>query len=446
MAIKIVVPDLGESVVEATVANWLKQEGDRVKAGEAIVSLETDKVDLDIPATQDGVLSRIEHGAGEDVQVGDVLAIIDEQDATATGNGAGATEAQEEAAKSAGGSERKPPAQNQQGSASVESHAAEGPEATQPGERVTPVAKRIAAEKGIDLAAVSGVGPGGRVTRRDVESYLEEQQESKRRAKVEPETLPSAKAIVSEPTSVSTSVPAALAGEGRGEERVRMSRRRRTIAERLVEAQHTAAMLTTFNELDMSAVMELRSRKRDEFKEQHGVSLGFMSFFVKAVIGGLKEFPRLNAALEGNDMVLRRYYDIGIAVGAEEGLVVPVLRNADRMSFATIEQVIKQVVDKSQQGTLSIADLRGGTFTITNGGVFGSLLSTPILNPPQVGILGLHKIEQRPVIVKGEIVARPMMYVALSYDHRIVDGREAVQFLVKVKQLIEDPEELLLAG
>lgn len=225
-----------------------------------------------------------------------------------------------------------------------------------------------------------------------------------------------------------------------------MSRRRRTIAQRLVEAQQTAAILTTFNEIDLGAVMDIRRRRRESFQERHGVKLGFMSFFVKASIGALKAFPRLNAELQEDELVLKRYYDIGMAIGAEEGLVVPVIRGADRLSFAEIEHTIREYVQKVDEGTLSLADLRGGTFTITNGGVFGSLLSTPILNPPQVGILGLHKIEERPVVVDGEVAVRPMMYVALSYDHRVVDGREAVQFLVKVKELIEDPEELLLEG
>ena len=230
------------------------------------------------------------------------------------------------------------------------------------------------------------------------------------------------------------------------EERVRLSRRRQTIAQRLVEAQHTAAMLTTFNEIDMSAVMEVRSRRKDAFKERHNISLGFMSFFTKAVVGSLKAFPRLNAEIQGNEMVLKHYYDIGIAVGAEEGLVVPVLRDADRKSFAEIEQEIANLAKKARENSLALTDLQGGTFTITNGGVFGSLLSTPILNAPQVGILGMHKIEQRPVAVNGQVIIRPMMYVAVSYDHRIVDGREAVQFLVRIKELVEDPETLLLEG
>jgi 2-oxoglutarate dehydrogenase E2 component (dihydrolipoamide succinyltransferase) len=289
--------------------------------------------------------------------------------------------------------------------------------------RATPVAKRLAQEQGVDLAQVPGRGPAGRVTKQDVQSYLVER-------KPEQELPPALPALAA----------------GRQEERVRMSRRRRTIARRMVEAQQIAAMLTTFNETEMSAVMELRRRRKESFQERHGVSLGIVSFFVKASIGALKDFPRLNAEIQGDDIVLKHYYDIGVAIGAPEGLVVPVLRDADRMSFAEIEQAIKTFVQKAEDNTLSLEDLRGGTFTITNGGVFGSLLSTPILNPPQVGILGLHKIEERPIVFNGEVVIRPMMYVALSYDHRIVDGREAVQFLVRVKELIEDPETLLLEG
>lgn len=411
MSFKIVVPDLGESVIEATVASWLKQEGDAVQAGEAVVSLQTDKVDLDVPAPQAGVLHKIERQAGEDVRVGDVLAQLD-----------------------ADGPSVPTPARPEE-AASVPEAPAE-PEAA--AERATPVAKRMAQDRGVDLGEVSGAGPGGRVTKRDVEEYLSRQEQSPAAVQpARPSPQPEAK-LVSQ-VSLSNAF-------GRREERIKMSRRRRTIAERLVEAQRTAAILTTFNELDMGAVMELRSRKRDEFKKKHGVGLGFMSFFVKAAIGALRVFPTLNASLEGSEIVLKHYYDMGIAVGADEGLVVPVLRDADRLSFAEIEQAIESLATKARAGTLALEDLRGGTFTISNGGVFGSLLSTPILNPPQVGILGLHKIEQRPVVVNGEIVARPMMYAALSYDHRLIDGSEAVRFLVRVKQLIEDPEELLLAG
>jgi 2-oxoglutarate dehydrogenase E2 component (dihydrolipoamide succinyltransferase) len=301
------------------------------------------------------------------------------------------------------------------------------------------MARRLAQEHKLDLAEVPRSGE--RITREDVEQYLDQMD-----SKAEEEPEPEAKSEKEKPARQAEPAPPSGGERTDQEERSRMSRRRQTIARRLVEAQQNAAMLTTFNEIDMSAVVELRQRRRDSFRERHGVKLGFMSFFVKAAVGALKQFPRLNAEIDGNEIVLKHYYDIGMAVGSEEGLVVPVLRDADRMSFAGIERAIEAYVDKVKEGSLSIEDLRGGTFTITNGGVFGSLLSTPILNPPQVGILGLHKIEKRPVVVDDEIVTRPMMYVALSYDHRIVDGREAVQFLVRIKELIEDPETLLLEG
>jgi 2-oxoglutarate dehydrogenase E2 component (dihydrolipoamide succinyltransferase) len=301
--------------------------------------------------------------------------------------------------------------------------------------QITPVASRMAQEKGVDIKKLSGSGSEGRITRTDVEVFLrdkEKAQETEKQVRTEPE----AKAEVLEeemPTS-------------RREERIKMSRRRRTIASRLLEAQQTTAMLTTFNEIDMSAVIDLRQRRNENFQEQHGIKLGFMSFLVKASVGALKSFPRINAEIQDDEFVLKHYYDMGIAIGAEEGLVVPVIRDVDRLSFAEIERGINELVEKTNDGKLSIDDLQGGTFTITNGGVFGSLLSTPILNPPQVGILGMHKIEERPIALDGEVAIRPMMYVALSYDHRIVDGREAVQFLVKIKELVEDPERLLLEG
>ena len=424
MVIKIVVPELGESVLEATVGEWLKKEGDSVQAGEPVVSLETDKVNLEVSAERAGVLARIERPAGADVHIGDVLGTM------------------EESAEPAGH------VAETRTQAAAETAAA--PAEAESEEKVTPVARRLAEERSVDLSQVHGSGPQGRVTKQDVEEYLRQTGLL---------AAPAVSAVAPQPPYVSippapartTEQPAAPGvaappSEGRREERVRMSRRRQTVARRLVEAQHTAAMLTTFNEVDMSAVVAIRSRRKESFKERHGVSLGFMSFFVKASIGALKSTPRLNAEIQGNEMILKHYYDIGIAVGAEEGLVVPVLRDADRMSFAEIEQAIREYVRKIDEGALSLDDLRGGTFTITNGGVFGSLLSTPILNLPQVGILGLHKIEDRPVAVGGQVVIRPMMYVALSYDHRIVDGREAVQFLVRLKELIEDPETLLLEG
>ncbi len=426
MAINITVPALGESVVEATVARWLKNEGDAVKAGEAVVELETDKVDLEVPAEKDGVLSAISRAEGEDVQIGDVLGTIDET----TGD---ETTGDEAAGNEAAGNEATGTSSATADSAATENADVQStdvkPAASQD-ERATPVAKRMAADQGIDIGAVSGAGPGGRVTRQDVEQFIQQQssggQKAERPAPSQPAPAPAA--------------------NSRGERRERMSRRRRTIAERLVQAQQTAAMLTTFNEVDLGAIMALRKRRNPDFVERHGLKVGFMSFFTKAVIGALKAFPALNAEIQGDEIVYKEYYDIGIAVGAEEGLVVPVVRNADRMSFAEIEQKIKELASKAQDGSLAIDDLRGGTFTITNGGVFGSMLSTPILNPPQVGILGMHKIQERPVAIDGDVEVRPMMYLALSYDHRIVDGREAVQFLVRIKELLEEPELLLLEG
>lgn len=423
---QVVVPMLGESVVEATVAEWLKHEGDAVLAGEALVRLETDKVDLEVTAEAAGTLQRIERGAGQDVKIGDVLGVITSAEGAA---GAAAPATAEPAAAG------RP----------VEAAPGRAPE-----ERVTPVARRMAQEEGVDLAQVAGSGPSGRVTRRDVEGFLAQQKTAEAPA-TPPTVSPAPAAVTPTPAApmaaVSTPTPTPLVASAPPRaDRIRMTRRRQTIARRLVEAQQTAAMLTTFNEIDMSAVMEIRARRKESFRERHGIGLGFMSFFVKACIGALKAFPLLNAEIQGDEIVVKRYYDIGVAIGAREGLVVPVLRGADQMSFAAIERAIKEFAQKTEANTLTLEDLRGGSFTITNGGVFGSLLSTPILNPPQVAILGMHKIEPRPVAVDGQVVIRPMMYVALSYDHRIVDGREAVQFLVKVKELIEDPEALLLEG
>jgi 2-oxoglutarate dehydrogenase E2 component (dihydrolipoamide succinyltransferase) len=420
MATDIVVPNLGESIVEATVAEWLKQEGDSVEVGEAIVVLETEKVDLDVGAEKRGVLAKIVRAKGEDVQVGDVLGVIEESGAGSAKPEAAAQEPEQPEAPDEGepGAERPP----------------DGAER----EIATPVARRLAAEHGVDLEAVSPTGARGRITKEDVERHLAQSGDQKP-APAEPpaeERRPAPSTPQAEPAS----------GDPRGEERVRMSRRRRTIAQRLVEAQRTAAILTTFNEIDMTAMMDLRKRRKEAFAERHGVGLGIASFFVKAAVGALKVFPQINAEIDGDDIILKQYYDIGMAIGAEEGLVVPVLRDADRMSFAEIERAIKDFAQRAGEGTLTLDDLRGGTFTITNGGVFGSLMSTPILNPPQVGILGLHKIEQRPVALDGEVVIRPMMYVALSYDHRVVDGRESVQFLMRIKELVEDPERLLLEG
>ncbi len=380
----IVVPQLGESVLEARVARWMKKEGDRVEMGEPIVELETEKINLEVSAERAGVIARITRREGEDVKVGEALGELDES-----------------------------------GAASPKTAAAPPP----PPAAAPPVAPPPAPA----APPVSAAPPAPAPTP----------------APVSPVAAPQASAS---PLGAAAATPAAVSrpAGGRREDRQRMTKRRATIARRLVEAQHTAAMLTTFNEVDMTAVMGLRERHKEAFKQKHGVGLGIASFFVKMSVAALRAFPQLNAEIQGEEIVLKRYYDIGIAVGAEGGLVVPVLRNADRLSFVEIERAIRDFAQKAATSTLTLDDLTGGTFTITNGGVFGSLLSTPILNPPQVGILGLHKIQERPVGVNGQVVLRPMMYVALSYDHRIVDGREAVQFLVKIKDAIEDPAQLLL--
>jgi 2-oxoglutarate dehydrogenase E2 component (dihydrolipoamide succinyltransferase) len=401
MVTNIVVPELGESVVEARVARWLKKEGEPVAAGEPLVELETEKIDLEVSADRAGVLGSIKHPEGSDVKVGEVLAVLDAGDGKTAAAPSGAGK------RDAGSPASKPPV----ATAEV---------------KATPTARNVAREEGVKLESVAASGAGGRVTKGDV-----------------------LRARTSQVPQV-PEVPRVPQGEvprpdGRQEERVRMSKRRATIARRLVEAQQNAAMLTTFNEVDMSAVMGLRERRKEAFHKQHGVGLGIASFFVKAAVAALRAFPPLNAEIQGDEIVLKHYYDIGMAVGAEGGLVVPVIRDADRKSFAEIELGIRDFAKRAQDGTLTLEDLKGGTFTITNGGVFGSLMSTPILNPPQVGILGLHKIADRPVALNGQVVLRPMMYVALSYDHRIVDGREAVQFLVKIKDFIEDPALMVLA-
>jgi 2-oxoglutarate dehydrogenase E2 component (dihydrolipoamide succinyltransferase) len=398
MSTNIVVPEMGESIVDARVARWLKQPGDVVAAGEALVELETDKVDVEVSAPQAGVLESIAHAAGTDVKIGAVLGTI------APASGAAAV------------------------AAAATAPAAPGPS---PAVAATPSARKAAREQNVELATVKAEGP--RVTKADVVRTSA--------------PTPAVPAVAAPSTAPRPQPPAPpRPSGGRAEERVRMSRRRATIARRLVEAQQTAAMLTTFNEVDMSAVMALRERHKEAFKKKHGIGLGIASFFVKAAVATLREFPRLNAEIQGDEMVLKHYYDIGVAVGAPEGLVVPVLRDADQMSFAGIESAIRDFAAKANDGTLTLDDLKGGTFSITNGGVFGSLMSTPILNPPQVGILGLHAIKERPVGIRGQILLRPMMYTALTYDHRIVDGAEAVRFLVRIKDLVEDPGVLLVEG
>jgi 2-oxoglutarate dehydrogenase E2 component (dihydrolipoamide succinyltransferase) len=417
----IVVPEVGESIVEARVARWMKQAGDAVALGEPVVELETDKVNLEVPAPSAGVLSHIAHEAGADVKIGELLGVIDERATAAPSQGVPEEQAAAAAAPAA--------------AASVDSDRT----------RATPTARKAAEQNEVKLSTVRGTGIGGRVTRKDVEQAAgpASADEGMRGTPVLPAAHETAR-LKPGPATEPVRPPAPRPSGERTEERVRMSKRRATIARRLVEAQSTAAMLTTFNEIDMSGVTTLRERRKQAFKERHGVSLGLSSFFVKAAIGALKELPRVNAEIQGDEIVLKHYYDIGIAVGAAEGLVVPVLRDADRLSFSEIEQQVRYFAKAAEQGTLSLADLKGGTFTITNGGVFGSLMSTPILNPPQVGILGLHAIKDRPVAADGRVEIRPMMYVALTYDHRLIDGSEAVRFLVKVKELIEDPGALLI--
>src|SRR5580693_1704374 len=390
MATEIKVPSLGESITEATVAKWLKHPGEAVAADEPVAELETDKVTLEVPAPASGTLSEILAEEGTNVPVGAVLGRI--------ADGLAAEAAPHPSPLPASG-EREGPAQRE----------GEGQRAL---ERSGPAVRKLIEEAGLDAAKVPATGPGGRISKADV---------------LEPAPPPL------------TPAPATR----QREVRVRMSRLRRRIAERLKAAQNTAAMLTTFNEIDMGQTMALRERHRDAFEKKHGVRLGFMSIFVKAAIVALKELPGVNAEIDGDDVVYKNHYDIGVAVGTEQGLVVPVVRDADRLSFAEIEKTISEYGRKARDGKLTIEELSGGTFTISNGGIYGSLMSTPILNPPQSGILGMHKIERRPVAIGDKIEARPMMYVALSYDHRVVDGREAVTFLVRLKECVEDPSRIL---
>jgi 2-oxoglutarate dehydrogenase E2 component (dihydrolipoamide succinyltransferase) len=407
----IVVPQLGESVVEARIARWIKKEGDHVEIGDPVVELETEKIDLEVGAEHSGVLASIKRQEGEDVKVGDLLATV-EDSAPST------SPAKPSALATDAGAAAAPVATPQD--------AADGP-------RATPTAKRMAKDHEVNIGSLQGSGAAGRVMKQDVQNAIAP-------AAAAPKA-PAAPAAAKAPAAPR---PQPRASGSRTEERMRMSKRRQTIARRLVEVQRTAAMLTTFNEVDMTAVMALRARRKEAFQKQYGVGLGMSSFFVKASIAALRAFPPLNAEIQGDEIVLKHYYDIGIAVGAEGGLVVPVLHDADKASFADIELGIRDFAKRAGDGTLTLEDLTGGTFTITNGGVFGSLMSTPILNPPQVAILGLHKVQERAVVVNGQVSIRPMMYLALSYDHRIVDGREAVQFLVKVKEYIEDPGQLLI--
>ena len=403
MPIEVKVPVLSESVSDATLAQWHKKVGDSVMRDENLVDLETDKVVLEVVAPHDGVLSEIKKGDGELVASNEVIAVIDET------------------AQSVVGEPASTPTEL-------------SPDASAAGD-YSPAVRKLIADHQLEPEKISGTGKGGRITKEDVLKYIAETAQNK------PPEIPTPPAPVAKAAPVAA-LPDAAAG--RGEERVPMTRLRARIAQRLVEAQHTAAMLTSFNEINMQPVMDLRAKYRDRFEKRHDIRLGFMSFFIKACVEALKAFPVVNASVDGDDILYHNYFDVGVAVSTDRGLVVPIVRDADRRSFAELEHAVVDFAKKARDGKLAIEDLSGGTFSITNGGVFGSLLSTPILNPPQSAILGMHKIEKRPVVENDEIVIRPMMYVALTYDHRIIDGREAVSFLVKVKEFLEDPARIML--
>lgn len=432
MATEVTVPQLGESIVEATVGRWLKQVGEAVEAGEPLLELETDKVNLEVPAPEAGVVEAIVKGEGETVGVGEVLGTVGSKAASSPPAAQPLAKPVETVAADATVTAQAPPV------------AASAPESVQRQGVASPSVRKLAVERTVDLRSVAGSGPRGRITREDVVAAAPAAAPVTAPAKEAAATIAPVAAVSPAPVARPAAPRPIVAGER--EERIHMSRRRLTIARQLVSVHQTAAMLTTFNEVDLTAIQAVRHERKEAFKQRHGVSLGLMSFFTKAVLSALKAFPRLNAEVQGDEMVIKHHYDIGIAVSTPEGLVVPVVRDADRLSFSQIESEIAAVAEKARTGALTLEDLRGGTFTITNGGVFGSLLSTPILNPPQVGILGMHGIQQRPMAINGQVEIRPMMYLALSYDHRIVDGSESVRFLVHVKKALEDPIDLLLEG
>jgi 2-oxoglutarate dehydrogenase E2 component (dihydrolipoamide succinyltransferase) len=412
MTIEVRVPQLPESVADATLVAWHKKPGDSVVRDENLVDLETDKVVLEVPAPAAGVLKEIKLTDGTTVTSGQLLAVIEEGAAAAPG-------AAKSAAKDAAAAE-----------------AVAG--------KLSPAAKRVAEENKVDPKAVAGSGRDGRVSKSDVVNYLQAKDAAPTRAP-SPAAAPSPGPAAVPAKAPAQFVPAPSARGSRSEQHVPMTRLRARIAERMVQAQATQALLTSFNEVDLKAVNELRARYKDPFEKQYGVKLGFMSFFTKACVEALRKFPSVNASVDGNDIVYHEYFDVGVAVSTDRGLIVPVLRDADLMSFADIEKSIANFAGRARAGTITIEELTGGTFTITNGGVFGSLLSTPIVNSPQSAILGMHKVQDRPVVIDGQVVVRPMMYIALTYDHRIIDGREAVQFLVTVKQCLEDPARMVLS-
>ncbi|MEN1968582.1 2-oxoglutarate dehydrogenase complex dihydrolipoyllysine-residue succinyltransferase [Lentibacillus sp. N15] len=424
---EIKIPELAESITEGTIAEWLVKKGDKIEKGDPVVELETDKVNVEVNADSAGVLVEIVANEGDDVEVGDVIAKVDEN-----GEASGDTSSAKEETKT---DDQPKQEETKQEAPKQEAPKQDQQQADETNQDViaSPAARKRARELNIDLSQVSTRDPLGRVRPEDVEAAAKGGNESKQQQQ---KAAKSDTPKQSEKTEFDKPV-----------DRIKLSRRRQTIAKNLVAVQHETAMLTTFNEVDMTAVMNLRSKRKENFIKKHDVKLGFMSFFTKAVVGALKEFPEINAEIQGNELVLKKFYDIGVAVSTEEGLVVPVVRDADRMDFAGVERAIGDLGVKAKNKELSLKDLQGGTFTITNGGTFGSMMSTPILNAPQVGILGMHNIIKRPIAMPDDsIEVRPMMYIALSYDHRVVDGAEAVQFLVRIKQMLEDPYDLLLEG
>jgi 2-oxoglutarate dehydrogenase E2 component (dihydrolipoamide succinyltransferase) len=435
VSIEVKVPQLPESVADATLVAWHKKAGDSVRREENLVDLETDKVVLEVPAPADGVIKQIVAADGAVVTSGQLLAILEPGAAAAPApkpaSGAPAAAPAQPAVKLAAAPKPAPPPQPV---ASVPRPAAIEVQAARSPTKMGPAVRKLVEEHDLDPAAIAGSGREGRITKGDVLDYIADHQAT---------TVGIDHDVVSR-AGITGGAEPQRSGSSRNEQRVAMTRLRARIAERLLEAQQQAAMLTTFNEVDMTAVMALRQRYQEQFSAKHGIKLGFMSFFVKATIDALRAYPVLNASVDGTDIIYHEFFDIGVAVSTDRGLVVPVLRNAEAIGFGAIEQTIRDFGERARKGALQMDDLTGGTFTITNGGIFGSLMSTPILNPPQSGILGMHKILERPMVVDGKVEARPMMYLALTYDHRIVDGREAVQFLVHVKDLIEDPARLLL--
>ena len=435
MTTEIRVPQLPESVADATLVAWHKQPGDTIKRDENLADLETDKVVLEVPAPANGVVREIRIQSGTVVTSGQVLAIIEEGAAGSTAGAAASTGAATggSAAKAATAPSQSAPASAGNGQANTPAAAAEA------AGKLSPSVRRLVEENKLDPGAIPASGKDGRLTKSDVVDFL-----GKKQSQITDRPEPPAPVAPAPAARAPASTPSARPAGARVDQRVPMTRLRQRIAQRLVEAQSTQALLTSFNEVDMTAVQELRARYKDRFEKEQGVKLGFMSFFVKASIEALKKFPAINASVDGADVIYHEYYDIGVAVSTERGLMVPIVRDADLKSFATIEKEIATYAKKAREGTIAIEDLTGGTFTITNGGVFGSLMSTPIVNAPQSAILGMHKTQERPMVVNGQIAIRPMMYLAVTYDHRIIDGREAVQFLVTVKECLEDPGRMLL--